>query len=81
MLHFLWEFVSFLPWGKNYYRNRLKLLMSLPHAGMEVTEIFGVAAATLSIALAISNLVEVSAYPRGCLITSFIQIPQIVFVI
>ena len=55
--------------------------MSLPHEGMEVTEIFGVAAATLFIALAISNLVEVSAYPRGCLITSFIQIPQILFVI
>ena len=46
MLHFLREFVSFLPLGENYYRNQLKLLMSLPHEGMEVAEIFGVAAAT-----------------------------------
>ena len=44
---FLMSLFHFSLWGKNYNRNRLKLLMSLPHEGMEVAEIFGVAAADL----------------------------------
>ena len=39
MLHFLREFVSFLPLGETYYRNQSKLLMSPPHEGMEFAEI------------------------------------------
>ena len=37
------------------------------------------AAATLLVAAATSNLVEVSAYPRGCFMSSFIKILQILF--